>query len=547
MPNPVAKLTLAGATAGVCTILIGAAVLLLARDEPRIMLAAVLREEYTRTLVGSTLSADRARRPCGGNHPMRARSPMTTTEKPSVSVTPLHLRGATELSCAYATGELSPVDVVEAVIARAEEKEPTLNALYVFRPDDARREAHASADRWTRGAQRGPLDGVPVTIKENVAKKGLPMPAGTAARPPVTADHDAPITERTEEAGGIILGTTTMPDWGMLSSGVSSLHGVTRSAWNPAWTTGGSSAGAGSAAAAGYAPLNVGTDIGGSVRLPATWQGLVALKPSAGRIPIDTPYLGRAAGPITRTVADAALFMTVLSRPDIRDYTALPHQEIDWLDLERDVRGLRIGVHTDAGAGEPADPEVVAAVEAAVDVFADGGAEIAPLDPFLDQGLLDSLDNFWRARFYAQYRALSTDEQERVLPYVARWCARGARMDGPTAVECYDAIGVMRSRTVLATAPYDLVLSPVAPMAAFPAEQPMPFTDPEETMTHIAFTVPYNMSGQPAASINCGFTADGRPIGLQIAGPRFADLAVLRAAAWYEANRPAHAVPDWPA
>ncbi|MFH5821220.1 amidase [Georgenia sp. AZ-5] len=469
-----------------------------------------------------------------------------TTSTQSVD-TPLHHRSAADLSAGYAAGHLSPVDVVEAVIARVEEKEPVLNAFYRFEPEAARAAARASAHRWADGAQLGPLDGVPVTLKENIAVKGLPMPGGTAARDAVVADHDAPITERVREAGGVVLGTTTMPDWGMLSSGVSSLHGISRNPWNPAWTTGGSSAGAGAAAAAGYAPLNVGTDIGGSVRLPATWQGLVALKPSAGRIALDTPYLGRAAGPLTRTVADAAAVMGILSLPDVRDYTRMPYQDIDWADLDRDVRGLRIGVHTDAGAGAITDREVATAVEQAVDVFADAGAEIVEIPPFINQGLLDDLDDFWRVRFYAQYRAMAPAEQRQVLPYIAQWCARGGTLDGATAVEKYDSIAEMRRATILATSGFDLVLSPVAPMAAFPAEQPMPFSDPETTMTHIAFTVPYNMSGQPASSVNCGFTSDGRPIGLQIAGRSFQDLAVLQATAWYEANRPADADPVWPA
>ena len=473
----------------------------------------------------------------------------TSTSTPGATggAVPLFHRSATELLGGYASGALSPVDVVEAVLARVAEKEPVVGAFYRYEPEQARQAATDAADRWARGAPRGPLDGVPVTIKENIAKEGLPMPGGTAAQEPVIAERNAPITDRILEAGGVILGTTTMPDWGMLSSGVSSLHGITRSPWNPAWTTGGSSAGAGAAAAAGYAPLNVGTDIGGSVRLPAAWQGLVALKPSAGRVPLDTPYLGRAAGPITRTVADAALLMSVLSRPDIRDYTAMPHQHIAWTEPGHGSAGLRVGVHTDAGAGEAADPAVVAAVEAAAGLFADAGAEVSTIRPFIDQGMLEDLDDFWRVRFFARYRALSAAEQARVLPFVARWCARGEHVDGATAIEKYDSIAAMRAATIAATAPYDLVLSPVAPMAAFAAEQPMPYPDPETTMTHIAFTVPYNMSGQPASSINCGFTADGRPIGLQVAGRPFQDLQVLQATGWYEQHRPAAAIPAWPA
>jgi aspartyl-tRNA(Asn)/glutamyl-tRNA(Gln) amidotransferase subunit A len=226
---------------------------------------------------------------------------------------------AVDMVAAFASRTLSPVEVYDAVEELIGEVEPVINAFYVRDQIAARSEAEASATRWVRGEPLGPIDGVPVTLKENIARKGVPMPAGTACSEALPALADAPITARVKESGAVVLGSTTMPDWGMLSSGVSSLHGITRSPWNPAWTTGGSSAGAGAAAAAGFGPLHVGTDIGGSIRLPGTWLGLVAHKPSYGRVPLDVPYFGRCAGPITRTVGDAALFMQVLSQPDVRD------------------------------------------------------------------------------------------------------------------------------------------------------------------------------------------------------------------------------------
>ena len=244
---------------------------------------------------------------------------------------------ATELLAAYAAGTMSPVDVVLDVADVVAEREPTLNALWVndlaTRPDALLEQARASERRWSAGQPVGALDGIPVTVKENLARAGVPMPSGNAGVTPVRPARSSPVVERVEEAGGIIVGSTVMPDWGMLSSGVSSLHGITRSPWDARLTTGGSSAGAGAAAAAGYGPLHVGTDIGGSIRLPGTWLGLTTLKPSAGRVPLDTPYLGRAAGPMTRTAADAALLLSVLSRPDPRDWTALPPER---LDLELD-------------------------------------------------------------------------------------------------------------------------------------------------------------------------------------------------------------------
>src|SRR6185295_11715263 len=183
--------------------------------------------------------------------------------------------------------------------------------------------------------------------KENIATRGTPVPLGTAATDLAPAEHDAPPAARLREAGAVILGKTTMPDYGMLSSGLSSFHALSRNPWDLTRGPGGSSAGAGAAAAAGYGPLHVGTDIGGSLRLPAGWCGIFTLKPSLGRIPIDPPYMGRAAGPMTRTVADSALMMQVLSRPDVRDSMNLPPNDIAWSGFDCDpdhLKGLRIGL-----------------------------------------------------------------------------------------------------------------------------------------------------------------------------------------------------------
>ncbi|MGP9607813.1 amidase [Glutamicibacter sp. 363] len=459
--------------------------------------------------------------------------------------TALHQLSARELGQGYAAKEFSPVDVAQAVITRIQEREPVLNAMYQFDPEDIRSQARLSEKRWATGRQRGALDGVPATVKENVARAGIPMPSGTALANPKVPRANAPITDRILEAGSVILGSTTMPDWGMLSSGVSSLHGISRSAWNPAWTTGGSSAGAGSAAAAGYGPLHVGTDIGGSIRLPGGWQGLATLKPSAGLIPLDAPYIGRAAGPMARTVDDLAAFMAILGRPDIRDYSARPYAPMDFETARDNVRGLKVGLHTEANAGAEVDPEVLAAVQAVAETFAEAGANVQRLDPFIDQGMLDRLDRFWRTRSWADYRELSEAEQGKVLDYIVRWCAGGSGFDGADTIRNFGAIDQMQRATIAATAGFDLVISPVSPMAAFPAEQPMPVVDPDATMSHIAFTVPYNMSGQPAATVNCGFTANGRPIGVQLSARVGADADLLRAARWYEAHRPAQATPNW--
>ena len=446
----------------------------------------------------------------------------------------------------YASGELSPVTVAEEIIADVETRNPEINAFTDFDPAQVLRDARGSEQRWRAGAPLGPIDGVPCTVKENLYRVGVPAHAGTAAGQPTTPTRSSPIVERILESGGVIVGSTTMPDWGMLSSGVSSRNGVTRSPWNPSLTVGGSSSGAGAAAAAGFGTFHVGTDIGGSVRLPATWLGVATLKPSDGRIPLDNPYQGRAAGPLAQSVADVALAMSVLARPDGRDYTALPPETTDWTDLELDVRGTRVALQLDPGAGMAVDPEVRAAIAAAADLYSDAGAEVVELAPFIDEQVLVDVDLFWRVRFWRTYVAMSPAEKTRVLPFISSWVHGGADVSGSRVLQSFDAISELRRVTVEATLPYDVVLSPVSPVAAFPAEWPMPWGHDDRGMDHIAYTLPYNMSGQPASSVNCGFTADGRTIGLQIAGRRYADHEVLRHSAWFEAARPASAVPVFP-
>jgi Asp-tRNA(Asn)/Glu-tRNA(Gln) amidotransferase A subunit family amidase len=359
---------------------------------------------------------------------------------------------------------------------------------------------------------------------------------------------DAPPAARLREAGAIILAKTTMPDFGMLSSGLSSFHRAARNPWNTELNPGGSSAGAGTAAAAGYGPLHLGTDIGGSIRLPAAWCGVVGLKPSLGRVPIDPPFYGRVAGPMTRAVADAALMMREISRPDWRDSMSLPPQDIDWLDLERDVAGLRIGLWLDAGFGLPVDPEIRAAVEEAARRFAAAGARIEPIASFVTRRMLDGLDAFWRLRSHLDISAMPAERQARVLPYIRRWAAGGAGLSGAETYAGMSQMMAMREAAVRACQPFDAVLSPTAPCRQFPFDHAGPTNDPERPLEHIGFTVAFNMSEQPAISVNAGYTRSGLPIGMQIAGRRFDDLGVLRLAhAWERLRDPQHPWPRWPA
>ncbi|GAA4001433.1 amidase [Comamonas faecalis] len=433
------------------------------------------------------------------------------------------------------------MDVVRDVIAQIERCEPQLHATWLARPEAALERARESEQRWLRGAPCGLLDGVPLTLKDNIATAGDPTPLGTAALPLVPADEDAPPAARLREAGAVLVSKTTMPDYGMLSSGLSSFHALARNPWDTRKGPGGSSAGAGAAAAAGYGPLHLGTDIGGSIRLPAGWCGVFGLKPSLGRVPIDPPYTGRAAGPMTRSVADAALMMQVLSQPDARDSMSLPPQAIDWQSATAGdlhwLKGLRLGLLLDAGCGLPVDAEVRAAVEDAARRLQDAGAHIEPMRPFLTRAMLDGMDHFWRMRSFTDMQKLLPAQRDKVLPFIRQWADSAAPLSGAEVFNASQQFHATRVATVRACAPYDFVLSPVAPITAFDAELAAPTDDPLRPLEHIAFTVPYNMSEQPAASINCGCSSSGLPIGLQIAGRRFDDLGVLRLAHAFEQLR----------
>ena len=390
---------------------------------------------------------------------------------------------ALELLRLYQTRELSPVEAMRSVIERVEAYEPHIHATYLYAPERALSEARASEARWAKGEPIGPLDGVPVTIKDNIATRGDPKPVGTAAEDLTPQKEDAPPAARLREAGAIIFTKTTMPDYGMLSSGLSSFHPLARNPWKLDRNPGGSSAGAGAAAAALYGPLHLGTDIGGSVRLPAGWCGIFGLKPSAGRIPIDPPYVGRVAGPMTRDVDDAALMMATLSLPDVRDYASLKYEKLDWIVEPAPLKGLRVGLLLEAGCGEPPKPEVTAAVERAAKDFEAAGAHVEPLKPFLTQDMLDGLDRFWRARALNDIRALTPERRALVLPFIRDWAELAEGFSGVEVFRGFDQIPEMRKRAVAATAPFDYVLSPTAPMTAFPAEWASPSRDPLQTVS----------------------------------------------------------------
>ena len=456
----------------------------------------------------------------------------------NIKPTALHDLSAVDLLAGYRAKDFSPSEVLDDVFAHIARWEPHIHALYAFDPEAAHAAARISTLRWQRGEPHGALDGVPTTVKENIATKGVAIPLGTAATTLVPATVDAPPAARLREAGAVIFSKTTMPDYGMLSSGASSFHALTRNPWDVTQNPGGSSAGAGAAAAAGYGPLHLGTDIGGSVRLPAGWCGLATLKPSLGRVPIDPPYVGRCAGPMTRTISDTALMMSVLSLPDARDSMSLPPADIDWTNLSGlSLKGLRIGVMMEMGFGLPLEDEVRHVTLAAARAFAAAGAIIADVPSVMTGDNLIGLDAFWRARSWDDIAKLPEDAQQKILPFIYEWAKGGSKLSGSDVVRGFNATMAIRAAAAKLFADIDYVISPVAPIVSYAAELPSPTDDPERPLEHISYTVPWNMAENPAASVNGGFSAKGFPIGLQIVGRRFDDLGVLRMAKAFEDMR----------
>ncbi|MFR0620171.1 amidase [Bifidobacterium thermophilum] len=454
-----------------------------------------------------------------------------------------------DLTDAYRSGKLTPVDVLKHKTQLMDAAEPTLHAM-ARRYDTniaTTKAAEESRQRWLAGKPLSRLDGVPVTIKENVNVIGEVTTWGSKAfADSAPATVNSPVYDLLKQTGCIILGKTAMPEWGMLSSGISTDHPTTCNAWNSRWNPGGSSSGAGTASASGYSPINFGSDIGGSVRLPASWNGAIGFKPTFARIPVDPPYFGRSIGILGRRIDDISTALGYTSGPDWRDPYSLPQPAKNWLSTSRDLEGTRIGLLLDAGAGSDVNPEVAAAVENVAKLFEHEGARITPLQPFIGNSI-ELIDMFWRAVHYRDYSALSEHSKNLMLPFIAEWCLAGSTITGGEAVRGSDEQLALAKRTLEATKDVDFIVSPVSPDATYPVDWPMPSNDVNHAMAHIAFCLPYNMSGQPALSLNCGFTSDRRPIGVQIAGQRYDEAGVLSIGRQYEQLKPESArVRAWP-
>lgn len=458
---------------------------------------------------------------------------------------------AAELTAAYARGEVSPVEVIRAVLDRIERLDPEVNAFCLVDADAALRDARESEGRWHRGQPRGLVEGVPASIKDMFLTRGWPTLRGSRAIDPDQQwREDAPVAARLREHGAVLVGKTTTPELGWKGVTDSPLTGVTRNPWDTGRTPGGSSGGSAAAVALGMGPLSVGTDGAGSVRIPASFTGVFGMKPTYGRIPMypASPFGTLShAGPLTRTVGDAALMLDVLSGPDSRDWSALAPPTGSYVEYLNDgVAGLRVAYSRTLGYADVA-PDVADAVDAAAETFAELGAHVEPADPgFADP--VEALYVLWSCGAAKSVAAFTPDQRAVLDPGLAEICASGARA---SAMEYLDATARRMDLGRLMGGfhdTYDLLVTPTMPITAFAAGQEVPDGWPGRRWTSWApFSYPFNLTQQPAASLPCGFTGDGLPVGLQVVGPRHADARLLAACRAFEQARPwSHHHPDLP-
>ena len=451
---------------------------------------------------------------------------------------------ATELAALIRRKKVSPVEVVDAVLDRVARINPRLNAFVTLTEEPARRDAKA-AERAVgkRSATLGPLHGVPFSVKDLVITRGVRTTFGTPLYRDNVPAEDAPMVERLKAAGGIMLGKTNTPTFGWIGATHNLVFGITRNPWNLERTPGGSSGGASAAAAAGLGPLHVGTDGGGSIRIPASCAGVFGHKPSYGRIPtypVSGAWSLSHIGPLTRTVADAALVMTVCAGPDERDQYSLPGPAVDYVKaLRGSVKGLRVAYADDLGFADAVDPEVRAVCAKAARTFRELGCKLDEVKPAWPSprecwgeifcgGIATRLAPYVDRRTEIEpglHRIIETTLKNGPTKYVQAWFVRLAWWQHPRAF----------------FEKYDLLLTPTiaCPPFAVGLDNPTEIAGkPVEPYAWIPFTYPFNLTGQPAASVPCGFSRDGLPIGLQIVGRRFDDVLVLRASAAFERARP---------
>ena len=450
----------------------------------------------------------------------------------------LAFNSATRVLELYRAKELSPVEVMVETLRRLERYEAAVNAFVLYDPESAMAGARASEARWQRGEPQGFLDGVPVAIKDTQLTRGWPRRVGSRTIDPDQLwTEDAPSTARLRAQGAVFVGKTTTPEFGWKPTTDSPLTGVTRNPWNLERTTGGSSGGSAAALLSGICPVAVGTDAGGSVRIPASFCGVFGLKPTFGKIAVYPPSaFGDVShvGPMSRTVEDAALLLDAMKGPDSRDWHSIPDDGIAYRERVREgsLKGKRIALSPTLGCAEPA-PAVREAVERAGRVFAELGANVETADPFKESpGPI--FETLALGAFWALLRAMPPDKVPLMDPGLVAACRRG---EAVTQQQYVDAVN---QRAALGTAlrqffdRYDLILSPTMPIPAAyadPREDGAP--NPNNYRDWLSYTWVFNLTKNPSASIPCGF-AEGLPLGLMVTGPLFEDLSVMQACRAYE-------------
>jgi aspartyl-tRNA(Asn)/glutamyl-tRNA(Gln) amidotransferase subunit A len=456
-----------------------------------------------------------------------------------MSVTDLTQASAAELSALYRSGEASPVEATGAILARAEAVNPRINALTVVDGEQALEAARLSEARWRRGAPLSPLDGVAVSIKELVRTQGWPHTMASLLTDKTPATEDAPAVARLREAGAVVYAQNTSPEYGFKGVTDSPIHGITRNPWNLERTPGGSSGGSGAAVAAGLGPLAVGTDGGGSVRIPSAFCGLVGLKATYGRIPAWPPSMhGDLAntGPMTRTTRDCALMLNQMSRPDPRDpFPAQPEDKDYIVGLDRGVRGLKIGLVMKF-ADAFLDPEVEAAVTAAAKTFEDLGAVVEPISaPPQSAGAGNIFVVHWFSALQRLLQLYPAEQHDQFDPQLLQNARVGEQYTVQTLVDAMVARRELSTAWNLLFTNYDLVISPTLNVLPFPVGQPFPAGPDGNPNYGWSNTALFNLTRHPALTTPMGLGVSGLPAGLQIIAAHYCDERVLQASAALEA------------
>jgi aspartyl-tRNA(Asn)/glutamyl-tRNA(Gln) amidotransferase subunit A len=434
------------------------------------------------------------------------------------------------------------VEVTQAYLLRITELDPALRAFITVAAESALAQAQASAERWARGQSLGPLDGIPLALKDNMDVAGLPCTAGTQALAQRVPSQDATVWQRLAQAGAVLLGKLNMHEAALGATTDNAVFGRCMNPLREGHTPGGSSGGSAAAVAAHLCAAALGSDTMGSVRIPAAFCGNFGLKPSFGRVPAyPLSPMGTVAhlGPHTMSVRDAALMTNVLKQPDARDWTSLPPDASDYtVGLEDGIRGLRIAYSPTLGYAQNVHPEISAAVHAAVQQLQALGAHVEQIDPGFEDPL-EITTGLWFLGAYTVWKGLSAEQQAVADPDFQAEAELGAQLSALQIQQLNQRRGVLGSHMRQFMQRFDLLVTPAVSIPAFEARAAGTVAmDPVSMLGWTPFSYPFNLTQQPAITVPCGLTMSGLPMGLQIVGPMFGDALVLRAARAYESVMP---------